>query len=133
MPRRFPLGRNSCLFNSPSKNSDLIFLHRLNLALDLIVATLAVIVITLAVNLRGITTGGEIGIALNVILVFNTVLLRLIETWTQMETSLGAIARLKNLEATTVSEDKPGENCLPPADWPQKGCIEFRDVTATYG
>lgn len=105
----------------------------LNLALDLLVAALAVMVISLAVELRGSTTGGQIGIALNVVLGFNAVLLRLVETWTGLETSLGAIARLKNFENDTVSEDKLCESSEPPENWPQHGGIELRNVSASYG
>lgn len=105
----------------------------LNLALDLLVATLAVMVISLAVGLRGSTTGGQIGIALNVVLGFNSVLLRLVETWTGLETSLGAVARLKTFESDTISEDRPGEILEPPQNWPEYGGIEFRNVSAYYG
>lgn len=105
----------------------------LNLVLDLLVAALAVIVISLAVKLRESTSGGQIGIALNVVLVFNEVLLKLIETWAQVETSLGAIARLKTLEKDTISEDRLSEVEVPPESWPSQGEIEFRDVTASYG
>ena len=105
----------------------------LNLALDLLVAALAVMVISLAVGLKGSTTGGQIGIALNVVLGFNAVLLRLVETWTGLETSLGAIARLKNFENDTIPEDQPCESSEPSESWPQHGAIEFRNVSASYG
>lgn len=105
----------------------------LNLVLDLVVAGLAILVVWLAVSFRGTTTGGQIGIALNVVLSFNSVLLRLAEGYTQLETGLGAIARLKTFNETTLPEDKPGEDQVPPADWPQKGEIEFRAVNASYG
>jgi ATP-binding cassette subfamily C (CFTR/MRP) protein 1 len=104
----------------------------LNLVLDLLVAGIAVTIISLAVFFRGSTTGGQIGIALNIVLVFNSVLLRLVATWTRMETSLGAIARLKMLEETTICEDKPGEDFMPDDHWPSEGLIEFRQVTASY-
>lgn len=104
----------------------------LGLVLNLLVAGLAVTVISLGVLFRGSTTGGQIGIALNVILVFNPILLTLVATWTRMETSLGAIARLKTLVETTISEDKPGEDSIPVENWPDKGFIEFIDVTASY-
>lgn len=104
----------------------------LNLVLDLLVAGLAVTIMSLAIFFKGSTTGGQIGIALNVVLVFNAALLRLVETWTHMETSLGAISRLKTLEETTIPEDKPGEDFVPDNHWPNQGAIEFRDVTAAY-
>jgi ABC-type multidrug transport system fused ATPase/permease subunit len=104
----------------------------LGLVLDLLVAGLAVTVISLAVLFRGSTTGGQIGIALNVILAFNPILLTLVTTWTRMETSLGAIARVKTLVETTISEDKLGEDFIPEKNWPDKGSIEFLNVTASY-
>jgi ATP-binding cassette subfamily C (CFTR/MRP) protein 1 len=105
----------------------------LNLVLDLIVAGLAIAVLLLAVSFRGTTSGGQIGIALNVVLSFNSVLLRLAESYTQLETALGAISRLKNFNEQTTPEDKPGEDHTPDNSWPEKGEIEFRDVTASYG
>lgn len=62
---------------------------------------------------RDLISSGLTGIALNIVLVFNTVLLRLVATRTTMETSLGATARLKTVEETTNSEYKPGEGFMP--------------------
>ena len=105
----------------------------LNLVLDLLVGTLAIMFISLAVGLKGTTSGGQVGIALNVIIAANTSLLRLVESWTQMETSLGAISRLKNFERDVLPEDKPGEDQEPPERWPAKGAIEFQGMSAAYG
>jgi hypothetical protein len=63
----------------------------LNLVLDLIVATIATGLITLAIILRGTTTAGQIGMALNIVLVANTTLLSLVTSFTDMEISLGAM------------------------------------------
>ena len=63
----------------------------LNLVLDLIVAAIATCIITLAVLLRGTTTAGQIGMALNIVLVANTTLLGLVTSWTDTEISLGAM------------------------------------------
>jgi ATP-binding cassette, subfamily C (CFTR/MRP), member 1 len=71
------------------------------------VAILAVIVVALAVSLRSTSSGAAIGIALSNILGFNQSLRILVDSWIQLETALGAIARLKNFEATVVSEHKP--------------------------
>ncbi|KAK5132282.1 hypothetical protein LTR08_009270 [Meristemomyces frigidus] len=54
------------------------------------------------------------------------------EAWTTLETSLGAVARCKNFEASTPSEDQPGEDEEPPQLWPQSGAITFHDITASY-
>ncbi len=60
-----------------------------------------------------VAIGVAIGIALNNILGFNQSLRILVEGWTQLDTSLGAIARLEIFESTVLLEDKPGEYCIP--------------------
>lgn len=105
----------------------------LALVLDLIVAAVAVIVVALAVKLSSTTSAGLIGLALANVLQFNQTLSKLIEYWTELETSLGAIARIKTFEARTTPEEKPGEDIMPPENWPEEGAVEFRKVTAAYG
>lgn len=105
----------------------------LNLVLDLVVAALAVILVALAVQLRNTTSAGLIGVALNNVLGLNSVLSALIREWTQMETSLGAISRIRSFEMDTVPEELPGEDQVPPEKWPERGMIEFHNVTASYG
>ncbi|KAL6875904.1 P-loop containing nucleoside triphosphate hydrolase protein [Trichoderma longibrachiatum] len=104
----------------------------LNIVLDLMIAAIATGLITLAVVMKGTTTSGQIGMALNIVLVANTTLLSLVESWTNLEISLGAIARLKNLEAETPKEDKPGENYVPVDTWPSQGEVELDNVTVAY-
>ncbi|KAI4600075.1 hypothetical protein KJ359_001176 [Pestalotiopsis sp. 9143b] len=104
----------------------------LNLVLDLMVAAIATGLITLAVLIRGTTTAAQIGMALNIVLVANTTLLGLVTSWTNMEISLGAISRLKNLEAETPKEERSGENYIPVESWPSSGKVEFDNVTVAY-
>lgn len=104
----------------------------LNLVLDLIVAGLALVLVAMAVQLRGATTRGAIGLAMVTLINFNMTLSHLINSWTTLETSLGAIARIKNFIADTAHEDQPGENQTPPPGWPLRGEIGLKDVTATY-
>lgn len=63
----------------------------LSIVLDLMVAAIAAGLTTLAVLMAGTTTAGQIGIALNVVLVANTTLLGLVTSWTNLEISLGAM------------------------------------------
>lgn len=55
------------------------------------IAAIATSLTTLAVVMRGTTTSGQIGMALNIVLVANTTLLSLVESWTNLEISLGAM------------------------------------------
>jgi ATP-binding cassette subfamily C (CFTR/MRP) protein 1 len=96
------------------------------------VAAIAIGLISLAVSLRGTTSGGAIGVALNIVLKANTTLLRLVESWTSLETSLSAISRLKALQKNTPSEDETDEICEPPEYWPSAGRIALHDVGAYY-
>ena len=86
----------------------------------------------MAVAFRGRITGGQVGIALNIMLVTNTTLLKLVENWTILEISLGVVARLKTLEEITPSEGRKSENFEPSHNWPSEGRIEFKNVTASY-
>ncbi|ETS83861.1 hypothetical protein PFICI_05737 [Pestalotiopsis fici W106-1] len=104
----------------------------LGLVLDLIVPGLAVSVIGLAFALKGSTTGGQIGIALNVVLRANHSLLRLVEAWTKLETSLGSISRLRAFEQDVQPEDEPGTTKSLPPSWPARGAIELTKVSASY-
>ena len=49
-----------------------------------------------------------------------------------LETSLGAIARLKDFETETEFEDKPCENTAPPEDWPSRGLLEIEAISVEY-
>lgn len=59
-------------------------------------------------------------------------LAQIIKEWTTLETSFGAIARLKSFSAHTVSENLPREIEQAPENWPTKGAIEFNTVSASY-
>ena len=49
-----------------------------------------------------------------------------------LETSLGAVSRLRSFEKETPIEAKPGEDTEPPAIWPSKGLIEIKNVTVYH-
>ncbi|KAF5600704.1 hypothetical protein FPANT_2150 [Fusarium pseudoanthophilum] len=104
----------------------------LNIVLDLVIAAMAVILITLAVFLEGSTTAGQIGMSLNIVLVANSTLLSLVTSWTNLEISLGAISRLKTLEANTVAEEQPASGAVVSNTWPSCGAVEVRDLTVSY-
>lgn len=92
----------------------------LNVVMDLMVLGVAMFVISFAIW-RKDTTSGQIGLALNVVLQANLFLLRLVEAWTTIETSLGAVSRLRAFEKDVLPEEMPGEDHLPTFDWPAYG------------
>ncbi|KAK2012789.1 P-loop containing nucleoside triphosphate hydrolase protein [Colletotrichum eremochloae] len=104
----------------------------LGVVLDLMIAAIATGLITLAIFLKGTTTAGQIGMALNIVIVANGTLLSLVTSWTNMEISLGAISRLRSLETDTPQEDKPCEDYVPEGTWPSSGHVEFNRVKVAY-
>lgn len=104
----------------------------LNVVLDLLVAAIAVILVGFALGLSNTATQGSMGLALLNVMEFNTSLSMLVNSWTGLETSLGAIARLKKFMAETKAETLVEEDDIPPADWPTSGAIQMKGVTAKY-
>ena len=104
----------------------------LNFVLDMLVATVATIIVALATQLPGSSSASGIGVALINILTFSQDLSALIRTWTDLETSLGAVARIRDFEQHTPNENKLLESEDPPCNWPSKGGISFQDMCASY-
>ncbi|KAJ5401745.1 ABC transporter integral membrane type 1 [Penicillium crustosum] len=104
----------------------------LNLVLDIVVMALATVVVMLAVMLRNSTDSSLLGVALNNILGFNQLLSYFITSWTNLETSLGAIARVKSFVETTPCEDQPGIAAELPTSWPNRGEINILELSLRY-
>ena len=104
----------------------------LQVVLDLFIAGMALLLVALALKVVGATSQGAIGLAMVNLINFNVTLRYVIDSWTNLETSLGAIARLKWFMRSTPDEHKEAERESPAADWPAQGEIEFEDVAASY-
>ncbi|RFU32078.1 hypothetical protein B7463_g4239, partial [Scytalidium lignicola] len=104
-----------------------------NLVLQLLVGLLATIVVALATNLTGSTSGGRLGISLSAVVTFSSSLASFIMYWTQLETSLGAITRIKGFEEGTADENREEETFVPGDEWPTRGLIELSGISASYG
>jgi ATP-binding cassette subfamily C (CFTR/MRP) protein 1 len=105
----------------------------LALVLDTVTAALAVVIVAIAMSIPSSTSAGAIGVALLNVINFSGSLSFLITTWTQLETSLGAIARVKNFETEIVPEDKTTSSPSIPTTWPQSGALQITDLSASYG
>lgn len=108
----------------------------LNFVLDLIIAALATLLMALATQLRdihGSSSGALFGVAMVSIIGFSQNLGQFIFFYTELETSLGAITRIK--EYTDIQpEDEPAldERQSPPGNWPSEGAIRFDNITLRY-
>jgi ATP-binding cassette subfamily C (CFTR/MRP) protein 1 len=104
----------------------------LTLVLDLMVAATAVLLITLVVKLRGTIGPGFVGVALLNVILFSQSIKMLLSFWTNLETHIGSIARIKGFTTSMAPENQPSENSVPPTSWPAHGAIEFRSLSAEY-
>ncbi|TVY72155.1 ABC transporter atnG [Fusarium oxysporum f. sp. cubense] len=103
------------------------------LVLDLTTAALALLLVGLAVRLRGEVDVGLTGVSLVQLISLSETVNMLIQFWTSIETSIGAVARIKQFAEETGEENLPGETHQPPAQWPDKGAIQIHNLTASYG
>ncbi|KAJ9213389.1 hypothetical protein DTO166G4_5015 [Paecilomyces variotii] len=104
----------------------------LTLVLDLMVAGIATLLIILVVELRPDLSAGFVGVALLNVIMFSQSIKLLVTYWTNLETHIGAVARVKVFSESVKSEDLPTENDPVPTSWPSNGSIEFKDVSAAY-
>jgi ABC-type multidrug transport system fused ATPase/permease subunit len=107
----------------------------LALVLDILVTIVAVILVTIVVSWRDKFTPGQVGVSLVTVMSFSGSLAQLIRSWTSLETSIGAVARIKQFRDNTVPEEEelgifqPED---PPARWPSAGLVRFENVSASY-
>lgn len=103
------------------------------LVLNLVTAALAILVAGVAVRLRDGVSVGLTGVSLLQLITLAETLKLLIQFWTSLETSLGAVARIKNFGEDTPDERLPGEDHRPSTNWLNSGAIELVHVSASYG
>lgn len=104
----------------------------LALVVDLMVAALAVILVALIVRFRQKADAGFVGVALINIMSFSQSLSVVVMNWTAIETSLGAVQRIKSFVESTKSENLPEEREEVSFGWPAQGRIVLEGVTAAY-
>lgn len=102
------------------------------MVLDLVTAALALLVVGFAVYLRGKVSVGLTGVALVQLISMSQALNMLIQFWTSVETSIGAVARIKNFTEEAGDENKPEETQQVPERWPSAGQIQISSLTASY-
>ena len=103
----------------------------LSLVLELVVAGLITALVGLAVGLRSKVDPGYLGLALVSAMDLGFSFRMLIFSWTTLETSLGAITRIRSF-SETPSESQGLSTSDPPESWPVNGSIQFAGVAASY-
>lgn len=102
----------------------------LNLVLGLVVMVIAVVLVTLSVRLH--SNSAFAGAALYSLITLGQNLAGIVLYYTKLETSIGAVARLKTFNETVKPEDRDEEDIIPPEQWPQSGVVELKGVSAAY-
>lgn len=105
----------------------------LTLVLELCVMAVATVLVAVALNLPYASSEGAIGLSFLSLITFGSGMANLINAWTRLETSLGAISRLRSFLIQTPSETDPEVEGVLPSNWPQHGKIEIRHLSANYG
>ncbi|KAF7558681.1 hypothetical protein G7046_g5481 [Stylonectria norvegica] len=104
----------------------------LTLVLDLVVALLTVLLVVLAVTLRGKISPSLLGVALVNMMELGNNMKGIILYWSILETSLGAITRIRTFSQTTPTELIFGEDKRPGEAWPAKGTLEVKNLAVRY-
>ncbi|KAJ6005636.1 hypothetical protein N7451_003580 [Penicillium sp. IBT 35674x] len=125
--------KNAHLVDSSQRAAYLLLMIQewLNLVLNLVIMVIAVVLTTLAVRLR--SSSGFAGASLYSLMSFGENLSGVVFFYTRLETSIGAIARLKNFNETVTPEDREEEDISPDEGWPERGTVEIKGVSARYG
>ncbi|KAJ5107116.1 ABC transporter [Penicillium angulare] len=107
----------------------------LSFVMNLTTGILAVIIVATVVNWEkklDISAGG-VGVSLVIIIGMSETLGRLIKEWTKLESSIGAVARVKRFVAETEQEEGGDILANPPVDnSDMTGSIEFVNVVARF-
>ncbi|GLA44097.1 hypothetical protein AnigIFM63309_002358 [Aspergillus niger] len=104
----------------------------LGLVLNLLVAALGTVLISMIAMLRDTVHPAIVGLGLLNIMSFNENLSELVLVWSLTETSLSALARVRDFIEETESEEKDSEVNSPLTAWPQYGAVEFDNFAAAY-
>jgi ATP-binding cassette subfamily C (CFTR/MRP) protein 1 len=91
---------------------------------------LATVLVALATQLR--SSAGFTSIGLISLMSVGEYLSAIIVNWTSLETSIGAVSRLKSFGEDVKSEELPGEDQECPQFWPEHGALEIAHMSVSY-
>lgn len=104
----------------------------LGFVLDMLMTVIAAVLVAIVVTWKDKFSTGNVGVSLVVVMTFSSVLMRMIKAWTMMESSVGAVARVKRFVADTDSEEKSSYKAEVAQDWPTQGDVEFKSLVAAH-
>ncbi|KAJ6788053.1 hypothetical protein PWT90_09274 [Aphanocladium album] len=103
----------------------------LSFYLDMFACTIGTTVTAFAVKFSHTTSAPALGLSFLNLVWFGLALGFFIQAWVGLETSVGALSRLREFLDHTPVESRVPTKHLPP-NWPQYGSVVFKNVTARY-
>jgi ABC-type multidrug transport system fused ATPase/permease subunit len=104
----------------------------LQLTLDLVVTGLSVTVVGVALGIKDKTSLGAIGVAFLNLTTLGQTMTNLLTSWTSLEVSLGAIARIEAFKDHTPQETNLTSPIDVPLFWPESGEIQLENTSSSY-
>ena len=125
----YQLARNDVLLDDSQRPSYLLAMAQqwLMLTMNVLVMILATILVVLSTKLR--SSAGNVGAGLVTLITLGGTQTTIIIAYTGLETSLGAITRLKTFGEETEQEDQ--EDVKPGREWPKNGIVQLQGVEAS--
>lgn len=105
----------------------------LEFALDFSSATAAVVVVTFALKYPHTATASSMGLAFLTLIGFNDMVSEWIQASVAMETAFGGVSRVRAYCEKTPREDHKHDTEPTSEEWPDKGQLELKCVSASYG
>lgn len=103
----------------------------LGFVLDMLLMVVSVLVVVFAVKFNDKTNGGSTGVALVNVLTCHQHLAGLVLRWTLLETSIGAVSRVRDFSLQFPIETREGAS-HPASEWPSGGSIQVENLSASY-
>lgn len=103
----------------------------LSFLLDMFSCAIGTTVSSFAIKFNHTTSAAAIGLAFLNLVWFGLALGYFINAWVGLETSVGALSRLREFLTHTPVEPQVPPKDLPP-NWPDRGTVEFKNVSARY-
>ncbi|CAK43810.1 hypothetical protein CBS115989_4952 [Aspergillus niger] len=98
--------------------------------LNIFVLVFAVLAVALSTQLHDNT--GFTGSGLLTLMQLGQFMTSMVQCYAKLETSMGAVSRLKAFRDNTPSEITDTDNITPSPSWPSKGRVEVHGVSASY-
>lgn len=124
---------NDHLLNTAQRPAYLLAMAQrwLAFAMQMVVATLAVLLVTVSTQLKG--SAGLMGASLMTFMTFGETLAIMVRNVSLVDICIGAVYRIQGFTEETPQEPTGSSAVQPPHLWPAVGSVMIEAVSASYG